>query len=75
MDYWDEATMDKNQRTLKWCDDVLKFPCGIKVNITAEKLRKIFGMFKVPEKAEEMITTGQSTLQKGRAFQIKDHLT
>lgn len=65
----------KDIRTLKWSEGVLKFPCGVTVSITAEKLTKLFGMFKVPTQAESLIKTGKADLVKGTAFQIKDHLT
>ena len=71
----DAYTPVRDLRTFRWCDNVLKFPCGIKINITAEKINKIFGMFKIPKNGEELVSTGQTTMPKGVAFQIKGYLT
>lgn len=62
-------------RILKWHDGILKFPCGVKVEITAEKLAKVFTMFKLEDEIKNIIEKGEATLKKGRAFQIKAYLT
>ena len=69
--------MNDEVRLLKWNDSVLKFPCGVKVDISEEKIKKLFTMFKVDESLiNQLITTGQGTpIPKGKAFQIKSHLT
>lgn len=69
--------MNDEVRLLKWNDGVLKFPCGVKVDISEEKIKKLFTMFKVDESLiNQLITTGQGTpIPKGKAFQIKSHLT
>ena len=69
--------MNDEIRMLKWQDGILKFPCGVKVDISEEKIKKLFTMFKVDESLiNQLITTGQGTpIPKGKAFQIKSHLT
>ena len=69
--------MNDEIRMLKWQDGILKFPCGVKVEISEDKIRKLFTMFKVDESLiNQLITTGQGTpIPKGKAFQIKSHLT
>jgi len=70
-----EYTPVRDIRTLRWADDVLKFPCGVTVSINAEKLKKLFTLFKVPTAADELVTIGKTDLVKGTALQIKNHLT
>lgn len=69
--------MDDSVRMLRWDKGILKFPCGVKVEISEEKIRRLFTMFKVDESLiNQLITTGQGTpIPKGKAFQIKSHLT
>ena len=69
--------MNDEIRMLKWQDGILKFPCGVKVEISEDKIRKLFTMFKVDESLiNQLITTGQGIpIPKGKAFQIKSHLT
>lgn len=67
--------MDDTVRTLRWSEGVFKFPCGVKVNLSESQLKKLLTMFKLEDQIENMINNGQMTIPKGKAFQIKCHLT
>jgi hypothetical protein len=67
--------MDDSVRTLRWSDGVFKFPCGVKADLTEEKMIKLLKMFKLDEQIDNMIKIGSMTIPKGKAFQIKCHLT
>lgn len=68
--------MFDNIRILTWNDGILKFPCGVKVEIEEEKLRKIFTMFKLEQKdIDGLFSNGSITIQKGKAFQLRNHIT
>lgn len=67
--------MDDTVRTLRWSEGVFKFPCGVKVNLSEGQLTKLLTMFKLEDQIENMINNGQMTIPKGKAFQIKCHLT
>ena len=67
--------MDDTVRTLKWSDGVFKFPCGVKVNLSESQLTKLLTMFKLEDQIQNMFNNGQMTIPKGKAFQIKCHLT
>jgi hypothetical protein len=69
--------MDDSIRRLRWDNGVLKFPCGVKVEISEEKVRRLFSLFKVDAKLiDHMIKSNESIpIPKGTAFQIKSHLT
>jgi hypothetical protein len=68
--------MDDSIRMLKWCNGILKFPCGVKIKINEDKIRKIFTLFKLEKEIEEMIKTNDLVaIPKGAAYQIRNHLT
>lgn len=67
--------MDDSVRTLRWVDGIFKFPCGIKVEISEEKLIKLLTAFKLENEIDNMINNGSMTIPKGKAFQIKSHIT
>jgi|688.fasta_scaffold998454_1 hypothetical protein len=67
--------MFDNERTLKWSDGILKFPCGVTVELDEKQLKKLLTAFKLESEIDNMINNGSMTIAKGRAFQIKHHLT
>lgn len=67
--------MDDSVRTLKWSENIFKFPCGVKVDMTQEQLVKLLTLFRLEDQLQNMLTRGEMTIPKGRAFQIKCHLT
>lgn len=67
--------MDDSVRTLRWSNGIFKFPCGIKVELSESQLVKLLTMFRLENEIDSMIKNGSMTISKGRAFQIKSHLT
>ncbi len=67
--------MDDSVRTLRWSDGIFKFPCGVKVELNEEQLKKLLTSFRLEGEINNMLTTGSMTISKGRAYQIKCHLT
>lgn len=68
--------MNDQVRLLKWNDGILKFPCGVTVEISEEKIKKIFTLFKLENEINKMVETGGLVeIPKSKAFQIKSHLT
>ena len=67
--------MNPETRTLNYREGVLKFPCGVKVEIAPEKLKWIFKMFKYEKNGIDLVDKGQTTIPKSVAFHIKSHLT
>ena len=66
--------MDDSVRTLRWSDDIFKFPCGIKVEMNKNQLIKLLTMFKLEAEIDTMVSTGKITISKGKAFQIRSYL-
>lgn len=67
--------MDDSVRTLKWSNGIFKFPCGIEVKLTEKKLIWILNTFKLEEEMDNIFNTGQMTIPKEKAFQIRSYLT
>lgn len=68
--------MNDEVRMLRWDDGILKFPCGVKVEISEEKIRRLFSLFKLEKEIDKMIKGSDAVaIPKGKAFQIKSHLT
>ena len=67
--------MDDSVRVLRWADGIFKFPCGVKVELSEEQMVKLLTMFRLQDEIAGMLKNGQMTIPKGRAFQIKSHLT
>lgn len=68
--------MNDQVRMLKWNDGILKFPCGVTVEISEEKIKKLFIIFKLENEINQMIASGGLVeIPKSKAFQIKSHLT
>jgi hypothetical protein len=68
--------MFDNIRILKWSAGILKFPCGVTVEISEEKMRKLLTMFKLENgDIDNLFTSGEITMAKGKAFQIRHHVT
>lgn len=68
--------MNDEIRMLKWQDGILKFPCGVKVEISEDKIRKLFTQFKLEKEIDLMVSSNNAVaIPKGKAFQIKSHLT
>lgn len=54
--------------------NVFTFPCGIKVDITEEKLKWIFALFKLTKEYETLARLGAVQIPIGSARQIKSYL-
>jgi hypothetical protein len=67
--------MDDTVRTLKWSEGIFKFPCGVRVELDQNQLTKLLTMFRLEDQLSNMINQGAMTIPKGKAFQIKCHLT
>jgi hypothetical protein len=67
--------MNPETRTLVWRAGELKFPCGVRVKVTAEKIQWVFKVFKYEGAGREIVEKGQTTIPKSVAFHIKSHLT
>lgn len=67
--------MNPETRTLRWSKGILKFPCGVTVEITDEKIKWLFEMFKYKANGIEIVEKGKTTIPKSTAFHIKGHLT
>jgi hypothetical protein len=70
-----QVDLNPETRTLTWTEGTIKFPCGVKVEVTAEKIKWIMKMFKHESNGEEIIRVGKTTVPKNVAFHIKSHLT
>ncbi len=68
--------MNDQMRLLKWSNGILKFPCGVTVEISEEKIRRLFTLFKLESEINKMIESSALVeIPKSKAFQIKSHLT
>lgn len=67
--------MDDSVRTLRWVDGIFKFPCGVKFEMTKDQVVKLLTQFRLDDQIDNMVNNGAMTISKGRAFQIKSHLT
>lgn len=67
--------MDDTVRKLRYEGGLIKFPCGVKIEVSEEKLKWIFDLFKLQKEFEKIISTQAVTIPKPKAFQIKSYLT
>ena len=67
--------MNPETRTLVWRDGVLKFPCGVRINVDEKKIKWIFEVFKYKSSGIEIVNKGQTTIPKSAAYHIKNYLT
>jgi len=67
--------MNSNERTLRWENGILTFPCGVKVKISADKIKWLMEMFKHKNNGDELIKIGQTTIPKNVAGHLRSHLT
>ena len=70
-----QVDLNQETRSLTWTDGILKFPCGVKVDISEEKIKWILKMFKHESNGDELIRIGKTTIPKNVAFHVKSHLT
>ena len=62
------------ERKLIFNNGLLKFPCGLEIEITLEKLKWVLTTFKITDKIVELETYGIITLEKPKAMMIKEYL-
>lgn len=66
--------MDENSRTIRWIDGHLKFPCGVKVELTEKKLKWVLTTFKLTNELEELLSDGKMTISRSTTFQLRSYL-
>ena len=62
-------------RKLTYSDSVLKFPCGVKVEIEVGKLVSLCKLFKCESFGKQLTENGVSEVPKSVAFNLKSYLT
>jgi len=69
------TVLNPESRTLVWRLGTLKFPCGVRVEISEEKIKWVFEIFKYKANGVQIVEQGSTTIPKAVAFQIKSYLT
>ncbi len=54
--------------------NIFTFPCGVKIDITEDKLKWIFTLFKLTAEFETLVRMGAVEIPIGSARQIKNYL-
>jgi len=54
--------------------EIFTFPCGVKINISEEKLKWVFALFKLTKEYETLIKLSVVDIPLGSARQIKSYL-
>ena len=61
-------------RNLVFNNNILTFPCGVKVEVQEKKLRWLFNLMKLNKEIEQIISVGNVSIPKGPALQLKNYL-
>ena len=63
-----------NSRDIRYENGIIKFPCGVQIEISLDKVKWIYDLMKLSSEFEKMKTTGVSTIPKEKSLQIKNYL-
>jgi len=61
-------------RDLRYENGKMKFPCGLQIEISENKVKWIYGIMKLTKEFETMMKFGVATIPKSKAANIKEYL-
>ena len=61
-------------RDLRYENGKMKFPCGLQIEITEEKVKWIYDIMKLSKEFETMMKVGVATIPKSKAANIKEFI-
>ena len=61
-------------RDLRYENGKLMFPCGVKIEISEEKVKWLYDIMKLSREFETMMKVGVASIPESKAANIKDYL-